>query len=82
MTKTATTLAIALLLATSLPAFAGSCPMDMKQIDAALAANPSLSASDRQRVTELRAEGEQLHKSGNHAESVARLDEAKQLLGI
>jgi len=82
MTKTATTMATAVLLAMSLPAFAGSCPMDMKQIDAALAANPDISASDRQRVMELRAEGEQLHKSGNHAQSVARLDEAKGLLGM
>jgi len=82
MTKTATTLVTAVLLAMSLPAFAGSCPRDMKQIDAALAANTSLSASDRERVMELRAEGEQLHKSGNHAQSVARLDEAKELLGM
>jgi hypothetical protein len=82
MTKTATTLATAVLLAMSLPAFAGSCPMDIKQIDAALAANPALSADDLERVRELRAEGEQLHKSGKHADSVARLGEAKQLLGI
>jgi len=82
MTKTAITMSTTVLLALSLPAFAGSCPMDMKQIDAALAANPDLSASDRERVMELRAEGEQLHKAGDHADSVARLDEAKQLLGI
>ncbi len=82
MTKIATTMATAVLLAMSLPAFAGSCPMDMKQIDAALAANPDLSGSNRERVMELRAEGERLHKSGNHADSVARLNEAKALLGM
>ena len=82
MTKTATTLATAILLAMSLPAFAGSCPLDMKKIDAALAANPDLSASEMDRVKELRATGEQLHKSGKHADSVARLNEAKKLLGI
>ena len=75
-------MATAVLLAMSLPAFAGSCPLDMRQIDAALADNPGLSASDMERVQELRAEGEMLHKSGNHADSVARLDEAKKLLGI
>ncbi len=82
MTKTATTLATAVLLAMSLPAFAGSCPLEMKKIDAALAANPALSASDMERVKELRAAGEQLHKSGKHGDSVARLNEAKKLLGI
>lgn len=82
MTKTTTTLATAVLLAMSLPAFAGSCPLDMRQIDAALAANPALSAADLERVKELRAVGEQLHKSGNHGDSVARLNEAKKLLGI
>lgn len=82
MKKITTTLATAVLLATSLPAFAGSCPVDMRKIDAALADNPGLSAGDLERVKALRAEGEQLHKSGKHADSVARLNEAKQLLGI
>ena len=82
MTKLTTALATAALLAMSLPAFAGSCPLDMKKIDGALAANPDLSASEMDRVKELRATGEQLHKSGKHADSVARLNEAKKLLGI
>ena len=71
-----------LLLAFSLPAFAGSCPKDMKKIDAALAANPSMSASDMNRIKELRASGEQLHKSGKHGDSVADLHEAMGMLGI
>jgi len=82
MKKLTHAMATAILLAMSLPAFAGSCPRDMKQIDAALADNPGLSASDLERVKALRAEGEQLHKSGKHGDSVARLNEAKQLLGL
>jgi hypothetical protein len=71
-----------LLLASSLPAFAGSCPKDMKKIDAALAANPSVPANDMARIKELRASGEELHKSGKHSESVANLHEAMNLLGV
>lgn len=71
-----------LMLAISLPVFAASCPKDMKTIDAALAGNPSVSASDMSRIKELRASGENLHKSGQHADSVADLHEAMKLLGI
>jgi hypothetical protein len=71
-----------LLLALSLPAFASECPVDMKKIDAALAANPSVSASELARIKELRASGEMHHKSGNHGQSVADLREAMGLLGI
>lgn len=71
-----------LMLAISLPVFAGSCPKDMKKIDAALEGNPSVSASDMARVKELRASGEALHKAGKHADSVADLHEAMRLLGI
>lgn len=63
-------------------AFAGSCPKDMKKIDAALAKNPSISASAMAKVTELRAKGEALHKAGQHKESVAALHAAEKLLGI
>jgi hypothetical protein len=62
-------------------AFAGSCPMDMQQIDAAMPTS-SLSTADMDKVKALRAEGEKLHKSGNHAQSVAVLDQAKRMLGI
>jgi len=71
-----------LMLAISLPVFASSCPKDMKKIDAALAGNPSVSATDMSRVMELRASGERLHKSGQHADSVADLHEAMKMLGI
>ena len=82
MKKVSSTLTALLLLAFCVPAFAGSCPKDMKEIDAALAANPSVSAGDLERIKELRASGEALHKSGKHAESVKDLHEAKRLLGI
>ena len=82
MKKTVLSLPAIMLLAFSLPVLAASCPKDMKSIDAALAANPSLSAVDMARVKELRASGEALHKSGKHADSVADLHEAMKLLGI
>ena len=72
----------ALLLAFSLPVLAASCPKDMKKIDAALANNPSVSASDMERIQELRASGEMHHKSGNHGQSVEDLHEAMKMLGI
>lgn len=63
-------------------AFAMHCPQDMKQIDAALAKQPNLSAAQMSEVKKLRAEGEQLHKAGKHQESVDTLGKAKQILGI
>ncbi len=62
-------------------AFAHGCPGEMKAIDAKL---PSVKLADTQtnRVKELRARGEQLHKEGKHGESMAVLGEAKKLLGI
>jgi hypothetical protein len=71
-----------LLLLVSVPALAYHCPVDMKKIDAALASNPSISATDMSRVKELRASGEKMHKSGKHGDSVSDLAEAMELLGI
>jgi hypothetical protein len=82
MTNKLKILAGIFMLAISLPVFAFSCPTDMKKIDAALAGNPSVSASDMSRIKELRASGEKLHKAGKHADSVADLHEAMELLGI
>lgn len=75
-------LPMALLLVLSLPAHAASCPKDMKTIDAALAAGPSVSAEDLSKIKALRASGESKHKAGQHADSVADLHEAMRLLGI
>lgn len=65
----------------ALPALAGQCPADMAAIDAALE-TASLSDADMASVKALRAEGEEMHESGDHAMSVAKLAEAKAILGI
>lgn len=62
------------------PAFAFQCPKDMAEIDAALAANPPVSAETLAEVKRLRAEGEKLHEAGRHQESVDTLHKAKELL--
>ena len=63
------------------PVFAGSCPKDMKAIDAALA-TATLSDEDRAKVMSLREQGEALHSSGSHKESVEALHEALKMLGV
>lgn len=63
-------------------AFANHCPMDMKKIDAALAANPKLSAADAAEVKALRREGEALHKAGDHGKSLETLGKAMKILKI
>ncbi len=63
------------------PALASQCPMDMSKIDAAMQ-TAQLSDADEAKVKELLAKGEELHKSGNHAESVETLGQAKAILGI
>lgn len=75
-------LAAALTVFAASPAFAYHCPADMAEIDAALAKKPSLSAEQMSKVKELRAEGEKLHKAGNHDRSIEVLAEAKNILGI
>ncbi len=77
-----TLLAAALALAFVTPALAFHCPADMAKIDAALAANPSLSAEQLAEVKQLRAEGEEYHNAGKHQESVDTLAKAMAILGI
>ena len=77
-----TILAAALLTLVATPVFAGQCPRLMKEIDTALAQNPQVAADVLTQVKALRAEGETLHKSSTHGDSVAVLNEAKGLLGI
>ncbi len=64
------------------PAFAFHCPADMAKIDTALAAEPNISGEQLATVQEFRVEGEKLHKSKKHAESVAILQSAMEILGI
>jgi hypothetical protein len=63
------------------PAFARQCPQDMAAIDKALQ-TAQLSASDKQKAMDLRKQGEELHKAGNHPESERVLDQAKKMLKI
>ena len=72
----------ALLLLGISPALASECPLDMGKIDAALAGNPSLSAAELAKVTELRSQGEASHNAGDHGGSVEALREAMAILGI
>jgi hypothetical protein len=62
-------------------AWAHNCPNEVKAIDAALP-KAKLDAKQAAEVKKLRDEGEQLHKSGKHAESMAALGKAKGILGI
>lgn len=62
-------------------ALANSCPVEMKAIDAKLATKPALAAADQEKVMALRADGERLHKAGDHAASMKALAQAKQILG-
>lgn len=75
-------LALAIALFAATPAFAYHCPADMAQIDAALAKNPDMPADQLATVKALRAEGETLHKAGNHDQSIKVLGEAKEMLGL
>jgi hypothetical protein len=79
---TRTLIAAAVCLALSSPAFAFQCPTDMAAIDAALAENPDLSSEEMAKVKELRAKGDELHRAGDHQESIETLAEAKEILGI
>jgi hypothetical protein len=70
-----------LALATASFAFAHGCPAEMRAIDAK-APTVKLSDADAEKVKQLRAEGEKLHKEGKHTESMNALAEAKKILGI
>ena len=69
-----------LIISTSALAF--HCPADMTKIDAALATNPKLTSEQLSEVKKLRAEGETLHKAGQHQESVDTLGKAMKILAI
>ena len=81
MKKISIALAAAAMLAAG-SAFANHCPLEMKKIDAALAKNPKLDASQMAEVKKYRADGEALHKAGKHKESLDALSKAEKILGI
>jgi hypothetical protein len=62
-------------------ALAGSCPMDLRQIDSAIETS-TLDIATMDQVKALRTQSEALHKSGDHSASVDTLREAKDILGI
>lgn len=64
----------------SAPIWAMHCPQDMARIDELLKSNPPASAEVTAEVQRLRAEGEALHKGGDHAESMRVLKQALDLL--
>ncbi|WP_407290612.1 hypothetical protein [Stutzerimonas zhaodongensis] len=66
--------------AVSAPVWAMHCPMDMAKIDKQLENNPPSDPAMLEKVKELRAEGEQLHKAGDHAQSLQVLSQAQALL--
>ena len=67
-------------------AWAGNCPVLMAEIDEILASKPYLDEETiideeaNKSVKQLRQEGEQLHNSGKHGESVETLEKALKLL--
>lgn len=82
MRKTLLALGAVIAVAGATPALANHCPADMAQIDKFVAAHPELPADTLAEARKLRAEGETLHKAGDHAASMAKLDQAKKLLGM
>ena len=63
------------------PAYAGSCPKHMADIDTAMK-TAQLNDADKAKVMQLRKQGEEQHKAGDHGASVKSLGEAKKILGI
>lgn len=64
----------------STPLLAMHCPQEMAKIDALLESEPPADPEVLAEVQRLRAEGEELHKAGNHSESIKVLEEALNLL--
>ena len=81
MKKLITAVALTFLMAGS--AFANSCPTHIKKIDDALASPPAgVTQEQLAQAKQLRDEGEKLHNEGLHAESMAALATAEELLGL
>ena len=74
-----TLLASAFVVALAGSAFANQCPMLWKQVDEKLQ-TAQLSEANKEKVTELRQRGEELHEAGDHAGSESALNEALALL--
>lgn len=64
----------------SAPLWAMHCPADMAKIDQRLKSSPPKDTAILSQVKTLRAQGEDLHKAGEHSQSVQVLGQALQLL--
>lgn len=80
LTRILTTAAVLGLLAG--PALAAHCPSDVAKIDEALAGDHGLSDMQVSEVQSLRDKGEDLHNAGQHGDSLEKLHEAMDILGI
>ena len=63
-------------------AYAGACPVLMKEVDSKLAIEKELSEKKVAEIEKLRQEGEDAHNTGKHKESVKLLQEALTKLNI
>ena len=63
-------------------AYAGACPVLMKEVDAKLATVTELSEKQVTEIEKLRQDGEEAHKAGKHIESVKLLQDALAKLNI
>ena len=63
-------------------AYAGACPVLMKDVDAKLATAIELSEKQVAEIEKLRQDGEEAHNMGKHKESVKLLQEALAKLDI
>ena len=63
-------------------AYAGACPVLMKEVDAKVATAKKLSEKQVAKIEKLRQEGEEAHNTGKHKESVKLLQEALTKLNI
>ena len=63
-------------------AYAGACPVLMKEVDDKLATVKELSEEQVAEIEKLRQEGEEGHNTGKHKESVKLLQEALTKLNI
>ena len=61
-------------------AYAGSCPLLMKEIDQLIEQSKQLSKEQLAEIKQLRQQGEEAHNQGNHKESEELLKQALVLL--
>ena len=65
---------------TSNLAYAGSCPLLMKEIDQLIEQSKQLSKEQLAEIKQLRQQGEEAHNQGDHKESEDLLKQALELL--